>query len=202
MTLILMRRKKGTCIRCYCGREVTSLKGLNIHRRSCFVGKTPSIAELFKDTAKEIDVWQTDVDDDENNIIDLIDLPKGQIKKGVFLPNSVHDWESANEFFRINIHHNANIEDVNSEFRDMQNTIYNYFSEIYGSVKDRERNPFDTNYKAMSKNKLKQELKTLKNQISQREEEIMYVSKLLRQKFKNRKEENNCDHQAEYYKNF
>ena len=114
----------------------------------------------------------------------------------MFLPNSVHDWESANEFFRIHIHHNANIEDVNSEIRDMQNTIYNYFSEIYGSVKDRERNPFDTNYKAMSKNKLKQELKTLKNQIS-REEEIMYVSKLLRQKLKNRKEENNCDHQAD-----
>ena len=30
----------------------------------------------------------------------------------------------------------------------------------------------------------------------------MYVNKLLRHKFKKRKEENNFDHQAEYYKNF
>ena len=84
----------------------------------------------------------------------------------------------------------------------MQNTIYNYFSKTYGSVKDGERNTFDTNYKAMSKNELKRELKTLKNQVPQREEEIMYVSKLLGQKLKKRKVENNFDHQAEYYEKF
>ena len=39
----------------------------------------------------------------------------------MFLPNSVQDWESANEFPRMNIHHNANIEDVNSEIRDTIN---------------------------------------------------------------------------------
>ena len=121
--------KKEHVFRCYCGREFTSLRGLNTHRQSCFVGKTPSRAELYKDTAEETNDWQTDVDDDEKNLIDLIDLPKGEIKKGVFLPNNVQDWENANAFFRINIHHNANIEDVNSEIRDMQNTIDNYFSE-------------------------------------------------------------------------
>ena len=50
----------------------------------------------------------------------------------MFLPNSVQDLESANEFFRTNIYHSANIEDVNSEIRDMQNTIYNYFAETHG----------------------------------------------------------------------
>ena len=62
-------------------------------------------------------------DDNENNLFHLIDLPNGEIIKGVLLPNSVQDWESAHEFFRTNIHHNANIEDVNSKIRDMQNTI-------------------------------------------------------------------------------
>ena len=40
--------------RCYCGCKFKSLRGLNTHRRSCFVGKTPSIAELFEDTVEEI----------------------------------------------------------------------------------------------------------------------------------------------------
>ena len=155
----------------------TSLRGLNTHRRSCFLGKTPSIAELFEDAVEEINDMSSD--DNENNLIDLIDLPKGEIKKGVFLPNSVQDWESANEFFRRNIHHNANIKDVNSEIRDTQNTIYNYFSETYGSIKNGKKKPFDTNYRAMSKSELKRQLKILKNQIKQPEGEIMYVSKLL-----------------------
>ena len=43
---------------------------------------------------------------------------------------------------------------MNSEIRDMQNIIYNG-----------EKNPFDTNYRAMSKNELKRQLKTLENQI-------------------------------------
>ena len=54
----------------------------------------------------------------------------------------------------------------------------------------------------MSKNELKRQLKTLNNQIPQPEGEITYVSKLLRHKFKNHKEENNFEHQVEYYKNF
>ena len=54
----------------------------------------------------------------------------------------------------------------------------------------------------MSKNELKRQLKTLKNQIPQPEGEIMYVSKLLRHKFKKRKKENNFEHRAEYYENF
>ena len=56
-------------------------------------------------------------DYNENNLIDLIDLHKGEIKKGVVLPNGVQDWKSANEFFRMNIHYNANIENVNSEIK-------------------------------------------------------------------------------------
>ena len=76
--------------------------------------------------------------------------------------------ESANEFFRMNIHQNASIEDVNSEIRDMQNITFNG-----------EKNSFDTNYRAISKNELKRQFKTLENQIQQPEGEVMYFSKLL-----------------------
>ena len=52
----------------------------------------------------------------------MIMIKKG-IKKGAFLLNSVQAWESASEFFRMNMNHNANIGEVNSEIRD--NTKYN-----------------------------------------------------------------------------
>ena len=133
---------------------------MNTYKRSYFVGKIPSIAEHFENAVDEINDIPTD--DNKNNLTGLTDLPKGEIKKGVFLANSVQDWESANEFLRKNIHHNANIEDVNSEIRDMQNTIYDYFSETHGSVKDGEKNPFDTNYREILKNECKRQLKTLK----------------------------------------
>ena len=55
------------------------------------------------------------------------------------------------------------MEDMNSEMRDIQNIIYNYFSETHGSVKDVKNNPFDTNYRTISKNELKRQIKTLKN---------------------------------------
>ena len=124
--------KKVCKFRCYCGREFKSVRGLNTHRRSYFLGKTPSIAELFEDEDAVGEINDIPTNDNENNLTGLIDLPKGEIKNRVFLPNSVQDLESANEFFRTNIYHSANIEDVNSEIRDIQNTIYNYFSETHG----------------------------------------------------------------------
>ena len=84
----------------------------------------------------------------------------------------------------------------------MQNTIYNHFSKTHDSVQDGKKNHFDANYRAMSKNELKRQLKTSENQIPQPKGSIMYVSKLLQPKFKKRKEENNLGHYAEYYKNF
>ena len=51
----LENENKDHKFRCYCGREFNTLRGLNTHRRSCFVGKTPVTKELFKDTTEEID---------------------------------------------------------------------------------------------------------------------------------------------------
>ena len=79
----------------------------------------------------------------------------------------------------MNIHYNVNIEDMNSEIRDMQNTIYDYFSKTHGSAEDGEENPFDTNCRTKSKNELKRQLKTMKNQIPQPKGGITYISQLL-----------------------
>ena len=67
-----MRTKKNHKF-CYSGREFKSLRGLNTHRRSCFLGKTLSIAELFEDAVEEIK--NIPKGDNENNLIDLINSP-------------------------------------------------------------------------------------------------------------------------------
>ena len=113
-------------------------------------------------------------------------LPKGEIKRRVLLPNSVQDWESARKFFRMNMHHNANIEEQWNK-RGMQSKTYNYFLETHGSAKDSKKNLLDTNYRSMFKNELKKQLKTLKKWIPQPKGEITYISKLLWHKLKNTK---------------
>ena len=52
----------------------------------------------------------------------------------------------------------------------------------------------------MSKNELKRQV--LKSRISNPEEEIKYVSRILRKKFRKKKVSENYDHQSGYYKNF
>ena len=72
--------------------------------------------ELFKDTTEEINVTQNG----EDVIIDLItDIPKRFIKKGVILPNSERDWQSANKFFKSNLHHNNEILHTDNEINVM-----------------------------------------------------------------------------------
>ena len=80
--------------RCYCGRSFDSLRGLNTHRRTCFVGESPDVKYLFKDAVEEI---VNDAMNENDEIIDYEDLPKGLIKRGVILPNTVQEWERANE---------------------------------------------------------------------------------------------------------
>ena len=53
-------KKKDHKFCCYCGQEFKSLRGLNTHRQSCFVRKTPNIAELFEYAVEEINDISTD----------------------------------------------------------------------------------------------------------------------------------------------
>ena len=79
---------------CYCGSSFNSLRGLNTHRRKCFVGESIDVKELFKDDVEEI---ANDATYKNDEIIDCEDLPNGLIKREVILPNSVQEWERANE---------------------------------------------------------------------------------------------------------
>ena len=73
---------------CYIGRSFNSLRGLHTHRRTCFVGESIEVKELFKKSVEEI---VNDATYKNDEIIDYEDLPKGLTKRGVILPNSVQE---------------------------------------------------------------------------------------------------------------
>ena len=129
---------------------------MNTCSRTCFVGESIDVKELFKDAAEEI---VNDATYENDEIIDYEDLPKWLIKRGVILPSSVQEWERANEYFRDHLYHSNKVKDVKKEIYDMQNKTYEYFSETYGQVKDQEINE----YKNWTKNQLKKHLKILKS---------------------------------------
>ena len=93
----------------------------------------------------------------------------------MILPNSVQEWERANEYSREHLHHNNKVKDVNKEINNMQNKIYEYFSETHGQVKDKEINEYEN----WTKKQLKNHLKLLKSQNAKPVEEIKGVSRAL-----------------------
>ena len=81
----------------------------------------------------------------------------------------------ANQYFRDHLHHNNEIKYINKEISDMQNKIYEYFSETYRQVKKKEINEYEN----WTKNQLKQHLKLLKSQNAKPTQEIKRVSGVL-----------------------
>ena len=134
---------------------------------------------------------------ENDDLIDYEDLPKSLIKRGVILPNSVQEWECANKYFRDHLHHNNKVKDSNKEINDMQNKIYEYFSETHGQVKDKEINEYEN----WTKIQLKKHPKLLQSQNPKPVEEIKRVSRVLRKRYKQRSD-TDFDHQTEFYKNY
>ena len=86
-------------------------------------------------------------------------------KPGIKLPTSESEWKTANSFF----HANLPIEDMNTggNFNDIATnfgkTVYDYFKNGYGIVREDELNDFKVKYRNNTKNQLKQTLKKLKS---------------------------------------
>ena len=107
------------------------------------------------------------------------------MKTGINLPKNDKDWETANSFFHLEL----SVDDINTVSLDevvnkFNETIYNYFRDNYGTIKNnkekRENSMKST--KILQKNQLKKQLKSLKNQSPNNVDEVRYVSKLLRSK--------------------
>ena len=129
------------------------------------------------------------------------------MKTGVKLPRNDNGWNEANAFFQASLScDEVGNKPLDEVAVDLNNTVYNYFKENCGSVK----NAGDTDeallnrFKDLSKAQLKRELKRLKS-AGDEVEAIKIVAKLLRNKINNNSPNDNIistDHDLEVSKNF
>ena len=191
-------------IKCACGKSCKGLRGLKSHQRSCRTIKT-----LCNDMLEDL---ETTDQHEEATIPPEITEESPQFKPGVKLPQTSSDWEIANSYFHAHLPlgqlKNGNLNVLATQFND---TIYNYFKENFGTVKDHRESEkqLREKYANYSKGQLKKGLKSLKCQDLSSSEEISFVAKLLRSKLKENKpdgaytQKTYCiDHDLEIKKNF
>ena len=99
--------KKEIPFRCYCERYFESLRGINFHRRSCFITDQASLNDLFAPSDFIPSVIPYDITNDFEH------LPKVNLLPVVKLPKTENDWNIANDYFKLHLHHNSEITDIN-----------------------------------------------------------------------------------------
>ena len=73
--------KKDRMFKCYCGREFTTVRGLNVHKRSCHIFDVSEISDLITETVEENNP-RSEVE------IDIETVPKNLRKPGIKLPRN------------------------------------------------------------------------------------------------------------------
>ena len=111
--------KKELPFRCYCRRYFESLRGLNVHWRSCFITGQASLKNLFIPSDFIPSVIPYDIPNDFEH------LPKANLLSGVKLPKKENDWNIANDYFKLHLHHNSEITGINLAIRTFNQTMYN-----------------------------------------------------------------------------
>ena len=145
-------------VKCCCGKQCKGLCGLKAHQRSCRTLFGPQ-----KDILESIEYNQS-----ENNDVSDIDIENQinslpEVKAGVKQPKMDKHWHIANSYFKLTLPVSSiNIEDLNATIKCMNETIYNYFKDNYGTVETNTYKLYHEKYKEFNKHKLKCELKKLK----------------------------------------
>ena len=100
--------KKDRMFKCYCGRDFTTVRGLNVHKRSCQIFDVPEINDLITETVEENNPG-SEVQ------IDIETVPKNLLKPGIKLTRNDKGQDQANDFFKNNLHGDPENSDVNTE---------------------------------------------------------------------------------------
>jgi hypothetical protein len=193
----VQRRKESHYIECHCGKRCNGYRGLRAHQRFCHVNDTPELRDLFTHEIEQLN--NSAVENHDDNVIG--DCIKRIPKKGIKLPKSSAEWNIANDFFKLHLNCNNEIEDINKEIKNIQNTLYDYFADNYGTVGG-ESDDLKQHYGDLSKRQLKKELRNLKNQNNPNNDRaIRYISKQIRAKY-SKSAIKDRDHNTEIKENF
>ena len=90
--------------------------------------------------------------------------------------------------------------DINSVILNFHETIYDFFASNY-IITGNEKSVYEEKYQTYSKNQLKKALKTLKAHEISSVQEIKYVSRLLRNRYRKKEAEENTNHERLYSEN-
>ena len=192
----MQRNRETNYIECHCGKLCNGNRGLRAHQRFCHVNDKPELRDLFVQEIEQLIDNDTDNSDDESIINHAKIIPK----KGIKLPKTTEEWNTANEYFKQHLNSCENVNDIGVEIRNIQNAIYDYFAENNGTVGG-ESDDLKQQYGELSKRQLRYELRNLKSQNDPNNERaIRYVSKLIRSKY-SKKPFEELDHDSEVKEN-
>ena len=120
--------QKKLTFRCYCGRYFESFRGLNVHRRSCFITNQGSLKDLFtpSDFIPPVITYVI--------LSNLEHLPKVNLLPGVKLPKKENDWNIASDYLKLHLYHDSEITNINLTIRAINQTVHNYFHNCCGPV--------------------------------------------------------------------
>ena len=143
-------------------------------------------------------------DNNSDNEADNEDLHNNVVLKGLKLPRSKEEWDSANTHFKNNMAIQNDINDIDETAQQFQSSIYECFLENFGKHENSNEDGFSVKYASYPKNRLKKVLKTLKNDEKSDISGVTYVSRLLRSKLSKGEKsyQPNLDHSYKIRKNF
>ena len=171
-------------VKCCCGKACKGAKGLKMHQRRC------RILEGLNEDPLEIGNSNLGIDSsldetERDSHVNMEDI--ATTKPGILLPKTSEQWNLANDYFKSvfnDLHFNS--DDIGSIYDCVSlinNTIYSYFKDHYGTVRSHVEQELVQKYNTYSVNALKKALKQLKLGDAPLAE-IQYVSRLLRSKLK------------------
>ncbi|XP_028412518.1 uncharacterized protein LOC114535400 [Dendronephthya gigantea] len=182
-----INKKSGT--KCYCGKICKGTRGLKMHQRNCQVilGLNNELVDNIFEHEECNNICGENLNDLDSTSNPNTNYGKEypELKKGINLPKTDSEWQTANEDFKFSLMSYPPIRstDLNTSIKLLNNTIYSYFAGNFGFTESLPNDLLVKKYKSHSIKELKKALKYLKSSNSDLAE-IRYVSRLVRNMLK------------------
>ena len=152
---------------CVCGRKCVGRRGLRAHERSCAVLKS-LMKRSFDQGSQQLsqpnaaDSSSTPLDNNPFSPSEPISL---NVKPGLKLSKTAEQWTEANLYFKLRFSSilSSPLSDLNKDVARIQDDVYNYFADTWGTLSEASGSDFTNKYNDKSAKSLQISLKLLKN---------------------------------------
>ena len=117
-------------MRCVCGKLCKGHRGLRVHKRFCQVFDSQELHDLFNNDDDFIKTSSTE----DISLEQSTASEHRQTKPGVKLPKTNEELSIATEYFKCTFDLSKEIMDVDYELKSLQDNVYIYFKQAYGTV--------------------------------------------------------------------